>query len=102
MKTPLERTIEKKVAALAKKRGFFTCKFVSPASPGVPDRVFVYGGSVVFVEFKRKGQKPTERQLAMHAAMRKAGAVVDVFDNAEDAMTALNFLADMVDHVKPR
>jgi hypothetical protein len=65
MKTtpPLEKDIEAAVCKYARERGCLVYKFTSPSQRAVPDRLFVlpYGG-MVFLEFKRPGQKPTPLQ----------------------------------------
>ena len=43
--------------------------------------MYIRDGRVIFVEFKRKGKKPTEKQVEFHDAMRAAGATVVWFDN---------------------
>jgi hypothetical protein len=61
---PLESVIEKAVCEYAKRLGCLVYKFTSPARRSVPDRLFVmpYGKGVFFIEFKRKGGKPTAAQ----------------------------------------
>ena len=41
------------------------------------------GGRVIFVEFKRTGQKPTVPQEREHARMRAQGVLVYVVDNVD-------------------
>lgn len=48
---------------------------------GVPDRYFLKNGRIYYVEVKMLGKKPTETQLARHAELREAGAVVLVCDS---------------------
>jgi hypothetical protein len=80
----LERDIEK---ALVKRiellRG--TCeKFTSPARRSVPDRlVTLPGGRVEFVECKRPGQVPTEKQRRDHNRRRLLGCSVWIIDSLE-------------------
>ena len=82
---PLEKVIETKVCTYAKKRGFLAYKFVSPNNRGVPDRIFISPeGSVFFIEFKRKGRKPTKLQHEIITRLQKHNAFVDVVDNIED------------------
>tara|TARA_R110000868_G_scaffold64854_2_gene194607 strand:+ start:1526 stop:1822 length:297 start_codon:yes stop_codon:yes gene_type:complete len=81
---PLEKDIEKKVCDFAKTRGILVYKFTSPARRSVPDRLFILpGGSVFWIEFKRKGKKPSPGQEAEIERMRKQGARVHVSDNVE-------------------
>lgn len=62
----LEKTVEKKCAALAKKRGYQFLKWQNTAQKGVPDRILIGPGIIEFVELKRPGGKPTKLQTAMH------------------------------------
>lgn len=47
-----EKQIETKSAKWAKDNGWYTRKFSSPSHRGVPDRIFLKNGVVVFIEFK--------------------------------------------------
>lgn len=84
-----ERDIEAKVVALAKKAGWLSYKFVSPSQRGVPDRIFIRDGVVVFIEFKAPGKKPTQLQAATIKKLRDAGCAVHVCDSIESACNAL-------------
>lgn len=79
-KDPLEKDIEKKVCDYAKSLGCLVYKFTSPARRSVPDRLFIMPGGkgVFFIEFKRKGQKPTAAQEVEIAKIRKQGTYVAV------------------------
>jgi hypothetical protein len=59
----LEKQIEKKVVDYCRKRGFLCYKFSSPANRGVPDRIIIGKGKVLFLELKRKGEMPTALQF---------------------------------------
>lgn len=58
----LEKKLEKRCTDLAKTHGWYTRKWASPSSRGVPDRIFIKDGNVVFIEFKAPGNKPTMLQ----------------------------------------
>jgi len=79
---PLEKAIEAKVCDHAKKLGCLVYKFTSPARRSVPDRLFILPGGkgVFFIEFKRKGQKPTPAQQVEIAKIRAQGASVFIVD----------------------
>lgn len=82
---PLEKDIEKKVCEYARSLGMLVYKFTSPGRSHVPDRLFITAnGEVFFIEFKRKGKKPTEAQEVEIAKLRKQGATVYVVDNVKD------------------
>ena len=85
----LERDIERRVSEIAKKNGWLSFKFVSPAQRGVPDRIFMKDGRIVFIEFKAPGKKPTELQDHIMRRMVDAGCEVHVCDSVEDGCNAL-------------
>lgn len=82
---PLEKVIEKKVCDHAKQLGCLVYKFTSPSRRSVPDRIFIMpdGKGAFFIEFKRKGAKPTEAQKIEIAKIRGQGMRVFVIDNVE-------------------
>lgn len=85
-KDPLEKDIEKKVCDHAKRLGCLVYKFTSPARRSVPDRLFIppKGYAMFFIEFKRKGCKPTPAQEAEIAKIRKQGIYVGVIDTVAE------------------
>lgn len=80
-----ESQIEKKLVAYCRKRGIYTRKFVSPANRGVPDRVIVGNGRVLFLELKREGNKPTELQKWGLAQLREHGAEAHLATGYDEA-----------------
>lgn len=81
-----ESHIEKAVCVWAKNDGWLIFKFSSPSLRGVPDRMFIKDGLIVFIEFKAPNKKPTPLQAATMAKMGRYGAKVAWFDNAADAI----------------
>jgi hypothetical protein len=78
------------VCKYAKSLGFYVRKFVSPANRSVPDRLFISpSGVVFFIEFKRKGKKPTEDQAREHKEIQAHSVAVHVIDNVEDGKTLI-------------
>lgn len=73
-----ESAIEKKLALGIKGLGGECFKFVSPSNVGVPDRIVILGGRVVFVEVKTDAGRLSEIQKWQIARMRKSGADVRV------------------------
>lgn len=69
----LEKEIEASVVSYARKSGVLAYKFSSPAQRGVPDRIFVFNDRVLFVEFKRTGQKPTKLQYHQMKLLQEQG-----------------------------
>ena len=71
-----ERSIEKMLKQRVEDAvpGAKCLKFVSPGYSGVPDRIILIpGGAVVFVELKRPGEQPRQRQLFVQSQFRKMG-----------------------------
>lgn len=79
-----ESYIEKKVCEYAKRNDWLSYKFSSPAQRGVPDRIFLKGGALKFVEFKAPGKRPTKLQLAIHDRIKTERFEVFVIDNIEE------------------
>ena len=81
----LEKDIEKAVKRYAESKGWLTRKWTSPGHMFVPDQIFITPyGHVIFIEFKRKGAKPTPGQLREHEKLRNQGCIVYVIDNVND------------------
>lgn len=78
---PLEKVIEGKVRKFAMGLGWKVYKFTSPMQCSVPDRIFIQGGTVLFIEFKRKGCMPTKAQAHELACINARGVPALVVDN---------------------
>lgn len=79
---PLEKDIEKRVCDYAKSLGMLCYKFTSPSRRSVPDRMFITKtGVVFFIEFKRRGEKPTPSQEVEIAKIEKQGVKVFIVDD---------------------
>ena len=77
----LEKDIEAHLVEGIKRLGGVAYKFTSPGRRNVPDRICVLpGGSIVFVELKAPGKKPTAGQAREHQRLRDLGQQVDVCD----------------------
>ena len=83
-KCVFESEIELQVKRYSENKGCLTYKFSSPSRRGVPDRIFIHNGNVMFIEFKRLGRKPTAVQRFTIDTMRLVGANVHVIDNIPD------------------
>lgn len=57
-----EKKLEKRCTDLSRVHGWWTRKFSSPSNRGVPDRIFLKEGRVVWIEFKVPGNEPTPLQ----------------------------------------
>lgn len=80
----LEKDIEKKLVAEAKKRGCIPIKLLSANYNGLPDRLILsLGGKCAFIELKAPGKKPRALQLKRHRELRALGFAVYVIDGIE-------------------
>ena len=86
----LESNIEDFFVKECKKLGWLPLKFVSPSMTGLPDRiVLVPGGVVFFVELKAPGKKPRKRQTVVHNMLRRLGFAVFIADTKSAAEVAI-------------
>lgn len=76
-----EGIIEDYLINQAKKNKMLCYKFVSPGENGVPDRIVIYNGYVVFVELKKPGEDARPLQKAVIKKMKSRGAEVHVIDS---------------------
>ena len=77
-----EKAIEKYLIEQAEANGLLCLKYSNPNMVGYPDRLLVLpGGSVVWVELKSKGRKPTKIQQMRIAGLRNRGHYGWVIDN---------------------
>ena len=91
----LEREVEKAMGVFVKKRGGLFYKFVSPGNAGVPDRIVVTPGGVVwFVEVKTDKGKLNALQKNQIAKLTKNGANVRTVYGIDDALAFLAALFD--------
>lgn len=84
--TPLEKSIERRLADYCKKADILCLKFVSPGNKGVPDRILIRQGRVLFLELKQKGKRPTPLQFHTLEKFREHGAVAEWADSFESAV----------------
>ena len=83
----LEKDIEKRVCDYAKDNNFLVYKFTSPMRAAVPDRLLIHPtGHVIFIEFKKSGEKPTPAQEREHLRLRQHKVSVYVIDNVDDGL----------------
>lgn len=88
---PLEKKVEKTVCDYAREKGWLTYKFVSPMQAFVCDRIWICNGRTIYVEFKRRGKKPTPMQMRHHQDLVRHGCTVYVIDS-------IPLGKDIVDH----
>lgn len=77
----LEREVQRKSVAAAKRAGWWARKFQSQGKRSAPDYFFAKKGRVFFCEFKATDGRPSELQLLEHEKMREAGLTVYVCDD---------------------
>lgn len=65
---------------------------------GWPDRMYLYLGHILFVEYKQLGEKPTKLQLWMHENLRKQGFLVFVIDDKAKGRKLLKDWHDRIDN----
>ena len=86
-----ESVIEHEVCKYASSTGWLNYKFVSPNNRGVPDRIFIKSGKVIFIEFKALGKKPTKLQSHTMEKLEKVGGVPTyVVDNVSQGCEIIN------------
>ena len=78
-----ENKVEKYLDERVIELGGITRKWVSPGRDGVPDRIVIYKGRIIFVEVKVTDGYLEDYQGREHKRLLKAGACVDtVYGNA--------------------
>jgi len=79
-----ENKVERHLTASVEELGGVSRKWVSPGRDGVPDRIVIYKGRVVFVEVKTTGGRLSPAQAREHERLTAAGAeVVTVYGEEE-------------------
>ncbi|MET3122640.1 hypothetical protein AAKU67_002242 [Oxalobacteraceae bacterium GrIS 2.11] len=79
----LESDIEAYLVNRCKKLGVHRDKFSSPQKRNVPDDILTFRGSVIFLELKATGKRPSEAQQRDHWRRIEAGACVLWTDSVE-------------------
>ena len=78
-----EKIIETSVCMFASIHGWSVYKFVSPNNRGVPDRLFMRAGTIIFIEFKATGKKAKPLQQLRMNEIEAQGFRCYVVDNIE-------------------
>lgn len=81
-----EKKIEAKVVDFCRKTGLWTRKFASPANRGVPDRIIIHQGRVLFLELKREGNTTTALQRKEIHQIRAHGGNAAVANSFTEAV----------------
>ncbi|MGK0541661.1 VRR-NUC domain-containing protein [Propionimicrobium lymphophilum] len=78
-----EKYLEQALKTAIENLGGICWKLVSPGTTGVPDRICLKAGRVVFVEVKAPGKKPRPIQKHRMAQLREQGFTVLVVDSPD-------------------
>lgn len=92
----LEKTIERHLVDGVKKLGGLCMKFVSPGTPGVPDRLIITAtGKIIFVELKTETGRLAKIQRYTIEQMMKRGADVRVIKGLDSVRELLAEIGGM-------
>ena len=81
MANPLEKMVEAQVCDYAESKNCEVLKMNLKGRRGWPDRLFIFHGKVLFIEFKRLGEQPTPLQKFVHGVLQGHGMRVEVVDD---------------------
>lgn len=87
-----ESSVERHLLDECRKMHALCFKFVSPQNAGVPDRIIIYKGHVIFCELKAPGKTPRPLQVEMIDKMRRHGACIFVCDSDASVDEMLGWL----------
>ncbi len=85
----LESSVEGDSCSKAEEAGWKTRKVVSPGRRGAFDRVFIKEGRTVWIEFKKKGGRPSGLQKLEYKQLIKAGAEAHFVYSVGEALQIL-------------
>jgi hypothetical protein len=83
----LESQIQRRVVEFARHRGVIARKL--SFGEGWPDYMFLWKGAILFIEFKRPGERPGPLQVYVIDLIRKQGFEVILVDNLIDGRKAI-------------
>lgn len=89
-----ENKVEKYLDDEIKKLGGITRKWVSPGMDGVPDRIVIVAGTVIFVEIKTTEGSLSPAQMREHNRLTKCGAVVRTVYGEDHVDTLIQWIAE--------
>ena len=85
-----ERDIEKASVIAAKQAGWYGLKMVTTLVKGLPDRLFIGYGKVVFIEYKCEKGVLSPKQKSIHKLFAQYGHTVHVARSVHETMEILN------------
>lgn len=89
-----EAHVERACRVIAEQHGAALLKLGAALQRGIPDRMLLWQGRTIFIEFKSPGRYPTPIQRHWHARLRGLGFEVHVFRTVEEFKKLLNRLTD--------
>jgi hypothetical protein len=84
-----EKAVEYAVSRFAREQGCLVLKLNVLGQVGWPDRMYLYRGNILFIEFKRPGERVRAIQEHIHERIRQHGFPVLVIDDIEAGKTAV-------------
>jgi Holliday junction resolvase-like predicted endonuclease len=96
----LERVVETKVTEYAQQKGCKALKLNIQGRRGWPDRLYLYKGQVLFIEFKRLGENARKLQEYIHAQLRNDGFTVAVVDIEREGKAAIDYFTSNSDKLR--
>ena len=85
----IEKDLERWLVKECRKWRIHCRKWTSPSQRGVPDRILVFNGKVLFLELKAPGEEPSPLQRWEMKCLAEAGAWVEWTDNVYDTQLLL-------------
>lgn len=92
-----EKNIEEWLTKQVEGMGGMALKFVSPGSPGVPDRICIFpGGKIYFVELKKESGRMSDIQKWQRARFEGMGCRFYVVHGMKEAKEFVRGLEDEI------
>lgn len=87
-----ENDIKRQVKEYLDVKGWFNFPLIAGLGsyPGLPDRIAIKGGRVLFLEIKRPGGKQSKYQKQFQANIEKAGGEYILVDSIESIMKVVD------------
>ena len=94
-----ENKVDKYLSRIVSREGGLSLKFVSPGMAGVPDRMVILPGGIIwFVELKAPHKKPRALQRVVMRRLRRLGCQVVTIDDKRTAKAFVGLWVRRRDH----
>lgn len=93
-----ESEIQEKVTLYASSIGMIPVRINVVGRKGWPDYGYGYKGRMVFIEYKRPGEKPEPLQSYVHKQLNHCGFSVWVVDDINEGKRALDLWKGLIDN----